>query len=161
MKTASKPSASARCDHATTSRGVAGGGAGAGRRGGGGGRAPRPPLLAHAEEVAAEVALQVVVEGPLAAVGEHDAHEAGAALEDRGHLLDHGALAPLLVIRVEDAVAEAEVETRRHRPSVAGPARPLPARTMPTGGGRCLEPNPGDSIPPFFSPRSPIGRWGT
>src|SRR2546426_9758311 len=92
----------------------------------GGPRAPPPPL-AHAEEVAAEVALQVVVKGPLAAVGEHDAHQASAALEDRGHLLDHGALAPLLVLGVVDAVAETEVEARRHRPSLAGSARPLPA----------------------------------
>src|SRR5207245_3707889 len=140
--------------------GGGGGGAGAGGRGGGGGapRAP-PPLLAHAEEVAAEVALQVVVEGPLAAVGEHDAHEAGAALEDRCHLLDHGALAPLLVIRVEDAVAEAAVETRRHRPSVAGPARPVPARIMPTGGGRCSSRIQETDSPPFFSPLTfpPIG----
>src|SRR2546426_5172758 len=87
-----------------------------------GGPRGAPPLFAHAEEVAAEVALQVVVEGPLAAVGEHDTHEAGAALEDRGHLLDHGALAPLLVLGVADAVAETEGEARRHRRSVAGPA---------------------------------------
>src|SRR2546426_9315102 len=112
----------------------------------GGPRAPPPPL-AHAEEVAAEVALQVVVEGPLAAVGEHDAHEAGAALEDRCHLLDHGALAPLLVLGVADAVAETEVEARRHRRSVAGPARPVPSRTMPIGGGPGLYPNPSREFP--------------
>src|SRR5437667_166639 len=88
-----------------------------------------------------------------------EAHEAGAALEDRGHLLDDGTLAPLVVVGMEDAVAETEVEARRHRQSVAGPARPLPAgSTMPIGS----DSNPGRRLdrPPVLSVRTPrSSRW--
>ena len=58
------------------------------------------------------------VDRPLPAVREHDADEARPALEHRRHLLDDGARAPLLVVGVEDPVAEPEIETRGHHGSV-------------------------------------------
>src|SRR5690606_13187075 len=65
---------------------------------------------AHAEEVAALLVVEVVVERALLTVLPQQADEAGAAGHDRGPLLDHRTFAPLLVPDVGHAVAEAKVE---------------------------------------------------
>jgi len=64
----------------------------------------------HAEVIATHVAIQVIVEGALLAVFEQDADQAGAADDNRGHLLNHDSSAPLSVVKVDDLIPEPEVE---------------------------------------------------
>ena len=64
------------------------------------------PFFADAPVAAAELTVHVVDEGPLSAVFEEDAHDAGPAGHDRGHHLDDGPASPLIVFRMQDAVAE-------------------------------------------------------
>ena len=68
------------------------------------------PLLPHAPVAATQLAIHVVDEGPLLAVFEENSHDAGATRDDRGHHLDHSPYAPLLVGRMQNAVAEAKKE---------------------------------------------------
>src|SRR5262249_43692229 len=94
-------------------------------------RGARPPALAQTEEVAAQLALEVVVEGALAAVAKQHADEAGPAFEDGRHLFDHGAFAPLLVVGMEDPVAATQIQTPRHPRTLTG--RDSESRPAPRG----------------------------
>jgi hypothetical protein len=64
------------------------------------------PFLADASVATAELAIHVVDEGPLLSVLEEDPHDAGATRHYRGHHLDHGSDAPLLVPSVLHAITE-------------------------------------------------------
>src|SRR5262245_18183131 len=67
------------------------------------------PELTDTEVVAAEFRIHVVVEHAFASVCEHDTHQTGAARDGRGHFLNDRSLAPLTVVAMLDAVAEAEI----------------------------------------------------
>ena len=68
------------------------------------------PFLPHASVAATQLAIHVVDEGALLAVFEENSHDAGATRDDRGHHLDRGPYAPLLVGRMKNAVTEATKE---------------------------------------------------
>ena len=68
------------------------------------------PCLPHTPVAATQLAIHVVDEGALLAVFEENSHDAGATRDDRGHHLDRGSYAPLLVGRMKNAVAEAKKE---------------------------------------------------
>lgn len=68
------------------------------------------PLFPHAPVAATQLAIHVVDEGALLAVFEENSHDPGATRDDRGHHLDRGPYAPLLVGRMKNAVAEAKKE---------------------------------------------------
>jgi hypothetical protein len=68
------------------------------------------PRFPHASVPATQLAINVVYEGALLAGFEENSHDAGATRDDRGHHLDRGPYAPLLVGRMKNAIAEAKKE---------------------------------------------------